>query len=51
VARLSEFSKCIGDFFVEYSSRRGMCVVLSEGVTRPGERISPKRDNVMMPLL
>ena len=25
-----------------------VCVVLSEGVTRPGERISPKRDNVMI---
>jgi len=46
VARLSEFSKCSGDGFVEYSSRRGLCVVLSEGVTRPGERILPKQVNV-----
>jgi len=50
VAHLSEFSKCIGVCFVEYSSRRGLCVVLSEGVACPGERISPKRDNVMRPL-
>ncbi|QCE03109.1 hypothetical protein DEO72_LG8g1130 [Vigna unguiculata] len=28
--------------FVETSSRRGLCVVLGKGVTRPGERISPK---------
>ena len=48
MARLSEFSKCIDDCFVEYSFRRCLCVVLSEGVTRPGERILPKRDNVMM---
>jgi len=50
VACLSEFSKCIGDFFVEYSSKRGLCVILSEGVTRPGEKSSPKRDNVVRPL-
>ena len=50
MARLSEFSKCSGDVFVEYSSKRGLCVVLSEVVTRPSERISPKRDNVMWPL-
>jgi len=31
IARLSEFSKCIGDCFVESSSRRGLYVVLSEG--------------------
>ena len=47
MARLSEFSKRIHVCFVEYSSRQGLCVVLGEGVTRPGERISPKRDNVM----
>ena len=50
MARLSEFSKRSGDVFVEYSSRRGLCVVSSQGVTRPGEKISPKRDNVMRPL-
>jgi len=48
VARLSEFSKCILVCFVEYSSRRGFVVVLGECVARPGERISPKRDNLML---
>jgi len=36
------------DVCVETSSRQGLCVVLGEGVTRPGERISPKRDDVLM---
>ena len=48
MARLSEFSKRIHVCFVEYSFRRGLCVVLGEGVTRPSERISPKRDDVLM---
>jgi len=34
------------DVFVETSSRRGLCVVLGKGVTRPGERISPKREDL-----
>ena len=46
MARLSESSKCSRVIFVATSSRRGLCVVLGEGVTRPGERISPKQDNV-----
>jgi len=48
VARLSEFSKCVLVCFVEYSSRRGFGVVLGECVARPGEGISPKRDNVRL---
>jgi len=48
VARLSEFSKCVLVCFVEYSSRRGFVVVLGKRVARPGERISPKRDNLML---
>jgi len=48
VARLSEFSKCVLVCFVEYSSRRGFGVVLGECVARPGDRISPKRDDVLM---
>jgi len=31
---------------VAYSSRRGLGVVLGKYLTRPGEGISPKRDNM-----
>jgi len=34
--------------FVEDLSRRGVGVVLGECVARPGERISPKRDDGLM---
>ena len=42
MARLSESSKCVLACLVEYSSRRGLGVVLGECVARPSERISPK---------
>ena len=45
--RVQEVNWCI---FVESSSRRGLCVILSEGGTRPGEKSSSKRDNVGKPL-
>jgi len=55
VARLGESGspKRVREVFffvcvVEYSSRRGLGVVLSECVARPGEGISPKRDNVTL---
>ena len=48
MAPLSESAKCFLVCVVEYSSRRGLGVVLGEYVARPGEEISPKRDNVML---
>ncbi|QCE04306.1 hypothetical protein DEO72_LG8g2342 [Vigna unguiculata] len=48
--RLGEVAKGLGNFECDISPRREarfMCC-LGEGVTRPGERISPKRDNLTL---
>jgi len=50
VARLSEVSLWSDAVCVEFSFRRGLCV-LSKSMTRSGEQGSPKRDGVVQPLL
>jgi len=50
MARLSEVVMRNDVCLIESSFRRGVCVNLSDGMAHPSERISPKRDNVMMPL-
>jgi len=47
MARLSEVAMRI-DVGLIVSSLGEVCVNLSDGMARPGERNSPKRDNVMM---
>jgi len=49
MARLSEVAMRIHVGLLESSFRRGV-YYLSDGMARPGERISPKRDNMMRPL-
>jgi len=50
MARLSEVAMRNDGCLIESSFRRGVCVNLSDGMARPGKRISPKKDNMMMPL-
>jgi len=48
--RLSEVAMRTEVCLIESSFRQGVCVNLSEGMARLGERTSPKRDNVLWSL-
>jgi len=48
--RLSEVAMRNEVCLIEFLCRRGVCVNLSEGMARLGERTSPKRDNVLWSL-